>query len=125
MCCLIYDIDLTIPKDEGSTRKKQSRGYTTESVLNFIQAATKIASKYIDAPPNAFDAFVFEKAKPTVRKDKVKDGIHIMFPYIVTTPAVQHLFREELLVLAKHMFEHATNDIEDIIDAELSKGTAG
>ena len=119
LCCLIYDIDLTIPKDEGSTRKKQSRGYTTESVLNFIQAATKIASKYIDAPPNAFDAFVFEKAKPTVRKDKVKDGIHIMFPYIVTTPAVQHLFREELLVLAKHMFEHATNDIEDIIDAAI------
>ena len=32
LCCLIYDIDLTIPKDEGSTRKKQSRGYTTESI---------------------------------------------------------------------------------------------
>ncbi len=119
LCCLIYDIDLTIPKENYNTRGKKQRGYTQESIMNFIQAATKIAAKYVEAPCSSFDAFVLEKDKATVRKDKVKDGVHIMFPYIVTVPAIQHLFREELLVLAKHMFENATNDIEDIIDAAI------
>jgi len=116
LCCLLYDLDLTLPKDETNVRGRKTRGYTRESMLNFIQAAVGIASKYIDAPHHAFDAYVCEKDTPTVQKQKVKDGLHIMFPFIVTEPSIQHLIREELVIAAKHMFERATNDIEDIID---------
>ena len=73
MCCLLYDLDLTLPKDETNVRGRKTRGYTRESILNFIQAAVGIASKYIDAPHHAFDAYVCEKDTPTVQKQKVKD----------------------------------------------------
>ena len=69
----------------------------------------------IDAPCGAYQAFVLEKSRHLV-KICWKDGLHIMFPYIVTEPPFQHMIREELLVEAKHMFPDAIISIDDIID---------
>lgn len=110
LCCLLYDLDFKIAKDS------KDRAYTQDSVNSFIECVTRVTSKYIEASCTAYDAFVCEKATPSEKKDCLKDGLHIMFPYIVTEPAVQHLIREEVLIEAKHIFPDALNTIDDIVD---------
>ena len=114
LCCLLYDLDFKIPKESTE------RAYTMDKIKSFIECVTRITSQYIDTnAPHTFDAFVFEKLQPTTKKDCKKDGIHIMFPHIVTEPALQHFFREELLIEVKHIFDDCINDIEDILDASV------
>tara|TARA_Y100000389_G_scaffold201336_1_gene243810 strand:+ start:5272 stop:7980 length:2709 start_codon:yes stop_codon:yes gene_type:complete len=110
LCCILYDLDFRIDKNS------KERAYTEDSLVQFLEIVTRIISKYIDAPVSAYDAFVCEKETATIKKEWKKDGVHIMFPYIVTEPAVQHLIREEVMVEAKHIFPYAMNSIEDIID---------
>ena len=114
LCCLLYDLDFKLPKDS------KERGYTQETINSFIKCVVRIVSKYLDAPCNAYDAFVCEKETPSVRKDCLKDGVHIMFPYIVTEAPFQHMVREEVLIESKHMFDgNAINSIDDIIDVAV------
>ncbi len=111
LCCLLYDLDFKIPKESTE------RAYTLDKIKNFIECVTRILSQYIDTSlSHTFDAYVCEKKEPTTKKDWKKDGIHIMFPHIVTEPALQHYFRAELVMECKHIFHECINDIEDIID---------
>lgn len=114
VCCLLYDLDFKISKNAAH------RAYTDEMIEKFIQCVTKVASTYIDESHNAWDCFVFEKNNASVKKDSLKDGVHFMFPYIITAPAVQHLIREELLVELEEigLFDNMDihNSIDDIVD---------
>lgn len=117
LCCLLYDLDLKIPNNEETHNK---RAYDEESIKNFIECVTRIVSKYIDtSSPTSFDAFVCEKQSASSKKDCLKDGIHIMFPYIVTESSIQYLIREEILIESKHIFRETINTIEDIVDAAV------
>ena len=113
LCCILYDLDFKIPNNS------KERAYTQESVNSVIECVTRIVSKYIDAPFSAYDAFVCEKIVPSQRKDCLKDGLHIMFPYIVTEPAVQHFIRDQVIIEAKHIFPDAINSIDDIVDVAV------
>ena len=113
-CCLIYDLDFKLPKESDV------RGYTQETIREFIDKVSSISCKYLDLDNSAFQAFVCEKEHPTIKKDCRKDGIHIYFPFIVATPEIHHLIREELLIETKHLFEEEViNSIEDIIDVAV------
>ncbi len=39
------------------------------------------------------NAYILEKDSPTLRKGQYHDGIHIVYPYICTKPALQ-MFNE-------------------------------
>jgi P4 family phage/plasmid primase-like protien len=68
----------------------------------------KIVKLYMDAIEESFDlsdsdksvALIFERKTPYFYKGEVKDGIHIMFPYIVSEPSIQYLIREKVIKLA-------------------------
>ena len=113
LCCLLYDLDFKLPKDS------KERAYTQDAIKTFIQIVTKTVSRYLHVPCSGYDAFVMEKSKPTQKKDCVKDGVHIMFPYIVTEPAIQHYFRDDVLHSTKHLFPEAINEIDDIVDVAV------
>lgn len=57
-------------------------------------------------------AFVFEK------ETQYKDGIHIMYPYIVCDTATQHLIRDHVLNYRQVIFSPLSckNDYDSIID---------
>jgi len=99
---------------------QNKRAYDEDTIKNFIECVTRIVSKYIDtSSPTSFDAFVCEKKSASPKKDCLKDGIHIMFPFVVTESSVQYLIREEILIEAKHMFRDTVNTIDDIVDAAV------
>ena len=43
------------------------------------------------------NSFIFERKEPYQDKDIIKDGIHLVYPFIVCDTDIQHLIREEVL----------------------------
>lgn len=108
--CLLFDLDFKLP--ENSTK----RGYNQEQITEFIGKVVELVSQYIDVPYKNYDAFVFEKSCATKRNNFMKDGVHIVFPYLVTEIAVQYFIRDSLLIETKDLLETDLSSIEDIID---------
>ena len=115
LSCFLFDLDF---KMESPVHLNHV--YTDEFIIEFIRITGKLLSKYLDIPPKNFRAFIFEK---DVDKPQSKDGIHIMFPYIVSYPSLQYLIREELLVNAEELLLSlsTTNPIEDVLDESIIK----
>lgn len=64
------------------------------------------------------DIYVMQKPHPVVDKGLVKDGIHIVIPDIVSTPALQYIIRRNAMPQLAKVFEQYgfRNSIEDIVD---------
>ncbi len=114
----IIDIDLRLKLDN----KKRSFGYS------FVK---KICQAYIDQINLYFDfsseqqrnellrAFVFERPEPVVSKTQMKDGLHIMFPFIVSEPAVQNVVRDNVIKELEEYFK--TMPFENNISSAVDK----
>lgn len=63
-------------------------------------------------------AFVFERPNPYESKNQIKDGLHIMFPFIVSDPAVQTIIRENVIKELEELFKSIPleNNIYNAID---------
>lgn len=101
--------------------KEVVRRYTSEDVQRILRFYFETLSAYIDAPADAWTAYVMEKPEPTEYRGKVKDGIHIVWPDIVVSHTFQHLVRKKMLDCAQEMFAGMTlcNTYEDIIDQAI------
>ena len=117
---IVIDIDL---KFDVSNKKRQ---YTTDHIeaiisayLSEIDAAFDIDKEYKK------DAFVFERTTPYIEKRKeksiVKDGIHIIFPHIISKPNVQIYIRDNILKKCSDLFSdiHVINGTADIFDRSV------
>jgi len=110
----VIDIDLRL-KPEDYKRKYD---------YNFIR---KVSVSYINQILHYFDlennkqlvqCFVFERPAPYYAKNMVKDGIHLMFPFIVTEPAIQEIIRENVIKEIKTDYEKLgyENNVFNAID---------
>lgn len=111
------DIDL---KFDAS--KYNDRVYDSELVKNFVMICNKWLKTIFNGPDENFYAFVFERKEPYVYKNKtLKDGFHIMYPYIACNTAYQHILRKELLLNTKELFSslNCLNPLSDIIDESI------
>ena len=66
-------------------------------------------------------AFVFEKPKPYKSKGNTKDGIHIIFPFIVSPPMPQYYIRETVLKKIPTILEDLPlkNSYADVVDRSV------
>jgi P4 family phage/plasmid primase-like protien len=94
------------------------RLYTKEHVKQFVRAYFKILHNYVNAPPEAFKAFVMEKPTPSEYNKKIKDGLHIVFPHLLCNKSFQHLVRHQILAQAGEVFQGVPvcNTYEDVVD---------
>ena len=111
------------------------RRYTQDQIEKFIQCYMNHICEWIDfdSDPRQYAAmrcFVMEKSGPRENEKKtlkqkskdnakeIKDGIHIMFPYIVTEPLVQYKIRDSVLKETGTIFESMdlTNPNSDVLD---------
>ena len=111
-------IDLDFRYNEGIN----SRQYNIDDIK-------KILKLYYDSITDIFRikkqdsliAFIFEREEPYLSKDVLKDGVHIMFPKIISRPDVQYFLRES--VLKKYTDEldniNISNPIIDVIDRSV------
>lgn len=114
---VLIDLDFRFAKSDNFSRK-----YTQETVKIFLINVMKELNKFIkfDVGDDNIkrQAFVFEKSRPVAKEEFIKDGIHIIFPYIVTCPEVQFMIRNELLKTCDYLVEELEliNPIGDVID---------
>ena len=113
---IIIDIDFRFKEDITD------RQYTKQHIEGLVEIYHDAIKEVLILPNESTDltAFVFQKSKPYLANKVIKDGIHIMYPFIVTEPAIQYLIRDIVLKKLKELklFEDipATNPLSDIVD---------
>ena len=124
------DIDLRYFQSKELTSPK--RIYEMDDIIKICQLYMEIMEEWIYCPDKEERrCFILEKKYPRFDLDKnkniktddmgnkkIKDGVHIMFPYIITNTLLQLMFRKTLLlkihtILDKYDFENSYSDIFD------------
>lgn len=117
---IIYDIDLRY-----NVNQNLDRIYTKDTIYSLLKNIMVEIEKYLLITTDIERyAFVLEKNKPSLYSDEImKDGFHIVFPYLVTCPDLQYMIRDNLLETCKGIFSNSSviNSIDDIIDKSIIK----
>lgn len=121
------DFRFIIPEDDNKTindeikDKKLKRIYTNENVFKIVDTYFKILNQYIRIKEEANICYVLEKPNPSECRNKLKDGLHIIFPHIILSNNVQHFIRKKILDIASIMFENLLicNDYDNVIDKAI------
>jgi len=117
---ILIDLDFKFPIDIGIDRK-----YSYSLIETFIKHYNEILNICFETP-NLL-AFVFEKSKPVRQDGYIKDGLHIVYPYIVSEPSIQFHIRK--LVLKKvedsKLFDElkTLSSVNDILDEAVIKNS--
>lgn len=117
---LICDLDLKYNSDEN-----KGHCYNVEFVRNFLIKFMVVIERFlVVTEPLSKRAFVLEKLVPTDAGNGLwKDGLHIVFPYIVTNSVVQEYIREDLIKETEDLFDKLSpsivNTVEDAIDKSI------
>jgi P4 family phage/plasmid primase-like protien len=123
------------PKDVSSIRididlhhspRCKERTYDTGFVKKFVKIyVDSIKTFHNIEDAQMLQAFVFEKEEPRfcAKNDVMKDGIHIMFPFIPSSYTTQHAIRDKALqeCIDQKIFEplELKNKDEDVIDHQV------
>jgi len=112
----VIDIDLRHELVNGEIK----RIYDDKFIKDIVKLYFSYIYQYLDFQDNIQRyAFVFEKSQPILHTENVvKDGIHIMFPYLQTESAIQYLVREKVLESCQEILDryHFLNSADDIFD---------
>jgi P4 family phage/plasmid primase-like protien len=118
------DLDFRFSQDlsnEEITASKIIRKYNEENIYKIINAYFTIINTYLNISDEANVAYVMEKPNPTLFRNKIKDGIHIIFPNIIVNNNIQHFIRTKILERAQEIFD--IRDIcaipDDIVDKAI------
>ena len=125
-------IDIDLRYFQSSELEEPVRIYEIEDIIKICKLYMEIMEQWVDTPDKEERrCFILEKERPRFDLDKkgdiktddlgnkkVKDGVHIMFPYIITNTFLQLMFRKNLLIkintiLDKYNFENSYSDIVD------------
>lgn len=106
---------------ENTSNKILKRIYNDDNIFNIVSNYFEIINKYIDISDEYNICYVMEKSKPTEYRNKIKDGIHIVFPHIIVSNNVQHFIRKKILDIGDKIFNGLVlcNDHESIIDKAI------
>ena len=131
----VNDLDYTplkIDIDLRSYKNKRKRLYELEDIQKICMEYMKNIEEYLHIDIDEERLF-FVLEKPKARYDKtkdgskktndkgefkIKDGVHIMAPCIVTNEALQHIFRKAVMkkcgyILDKYNYDNSYHDIFD------------
>jgi P4 family phage/plasmid primase-like protien len=113
---LDYRFQMVEPKPEILPRC-----YTQADTERILTKYFELLALFLDAPDEAWTAYVMEKMSPVEYRGKLKDGIHVVWPHLVTTHSFQHLIRKHMLDDAAMLFEsmRLTNPADDVIDQAI------
>ncbi len=119
---ILIDLDFRHKPKAAGDKTPFERKYTPSFIKNFLKRYMEIVSELVEIPDEKKVAFVLEKNTPVVPQNKnvVKDGIHVILPYIVTDPKLQYIWRYKSIIDDKisDMMEplELTNTLDDVFD---------
>lgn len=92
---------IVIDLDFRYTSNTTGRSYSFLFLESIVKIYNEVILQVIDLPPEeipeSLQAFIFERPSPYHSKGVLKDGIHIMYPFLITEPAVQFYIRDLVL----------------------------
>lgn len=114
--------DNSIPDSTISDEQNALRTYTNTHIKRIVREYYKCIIRYLDLDDNEqTPALVFEKSKPKKDRTRIKDGVHIIFPEIITDSATQYKIREDVInsmvkskLLIKKKDPNSSNLIDDL-----------
>lgn len=121
------DLDFRYVMDDNVAR----RIYTPEMIEEVLKLYIKNIHKYLHAAKNNMAAFIMEKSgasyDPKGKTDAktglkiIRDGIHIMFPYIITHSKIAHKIREGVMSEIPKILEpfNFINSVKEIVDESV------
>jgi len=114
------DFRFSMPINENGEPFIQ-RLYTDDNVFKIIDNYFKIINTYLDLDDDCNIAYVMEKPYPTEFRNRIKDGIHIIFPHVIIDNNTQFFIRKKILDIASQIFKdlYLCNEYEDIIDKAI------
>jgi len=97
------------------------RIYTNDNLDRIMFYYNKIITQYLDINENYNLGYLMEKSDPSLQRNKIKDGIHIVYPYIILSNNEQHFIRKKILDLASEIFSGLSicNSYEDVVDKAI------
>jgi len=113
---IVIDLDFKF-SDEHSSRQ-----FSDQIVKNIVSVYIDAIKEIWTLEDSKLNAFVFTRDEPYFAnsgdKTILKDGLHIMFPEIVSKPDVQYYLREKVLLKMPTILKDLplTNNIDDIVD---------
>lgn len=107
-------VDFDFRYTQNTTTRAYTHHFIDSIVRIYHEVIQKIFDLSVEEAPEAIQAFIFERSAPYVSKGVLKDGIHIMYPFLISEPAVQFYIREQVLkhpelesILQKIPMEHS------------------
>ena len=115
---IVIDIDFRFGIETGT-----ERAYSDGDVRKIVELYVEQIKHYFEV--QEFKGYIFEKPSPYRSDGFIKDGIHIMFPTIISEPDVQYEIRENVIhnVKENNMFSHLNleKDYDDVFDEAVIK----
>jgi P4 family phage/plasmid primase-like protien len=102
-------------------KKKYDRVYTEENIFRIVDGYFNVINQYLDVSEEESIAYVMEKPNPVEFRNKLKDGLHIIFPNIIIPNNTQHFIRRKILDISADIFKDLPicNDYESIVDKAI------
>lgn len=115
MTNLKVDLDFKFPLDENN------RHYTFQHVSDITMLYHIAIKNYLDLDDNQLQAFIFERDTPYKDRSVCKDGIHIIYPYVICNTQIQYLIRDYVLLYCHPIIDsiHCDNSVEDVVDKSI------
>lgn len=109
-------VDLDFRFQNNGNTDTVTRKYTDDQIKNIVHEYFKIVNKHYIVELENSIAYTHEKDEPSSFRNKIKDGVHIIFPHILLPYAHQHFIREEMLKSSVFEGMGLTNEIDEVID---------
>ena len=95
--------------------------YSPQHVHDIVQVYFKVIQDYFDIDdPDHLIAYVMEKQRSlnVTAGQQLKEGLHIMFPHLVSKASVQYLIRNDVMKELEEVFKNmkCSNPVTDIVD---------
>jgi P4 family phage/plasmid primase-like protien len=121
---VVIDVDLRFHEDDLVGTSAPRRVYTPAHVELLVQVYMEMLGRLVELGDSHTSQLVYVLEKPApVHVDgraKVKDGVHIVIPGVVTRPAVQFVARRDVLrdprIVSMLEGLGITNSLTDVID---------
>ena len=116
--CIHIDLDF---RYDISVLKRQ---YSNDDLKMLIKTINNNIKKLYDVPQDCINAYIFERKSGVVQqrdKNITKDGIHILYPEVVTNTRSQYILRENIIeeCIKSEIFSKnfkSINSPDDIVD---------
>ena len=111
---ILIDIDLKI----NTEKYDGNRLYNNEMILLIIDTYREALKNYLKLDDYELYASIFEKRKPTIKDNFIKDGFHIIFRNITAHYKLRYVVRNYVVEKLKdnYIFKIFNESIDKIID---------